>query len=51
MAFDTWCFLGVSLIETSCAYKINKLQRGPSEIVPVVFLPCSRHFDISPAGF
>jgi hypothetical protein len=28
MAFDTWYFLGVSLIETSCANKINNLQRG-----------------------
>ena len=26
MAFDTWYLLGVSLIETSCAYKINNLD-------------------------
>ena len=28
MAFDTWYFLVVPLIETSCANKINNLQRG-----------------------
>src|SRR5262250_779212 len=41
----------MSLIKTSCAYKINKLQRRPSKIVPVVFLPCSRLSGISSAGF
>jgi hypothetical protein len=41
----------VSLIKTSCAFKINKLQRGQSKTVPVVFLACSRHSGISSAGF
>jgi len=40
----------LSIIKTSCAYKINNLQPSQSKMVPVVFLPCSRHSGISSAG-